>query len=57
MPGYSDYQHLLKKIGKHRTGKSCLYVKSLEDIDLDVLKQMVVESVEEMKSLYPTDLG
>lgn len=56
MPGYSDYGHLLKKLGKHRIGKSCLYVKRLDDIDLEVLEQMIRESVDEMKSLYPTDL-
>lgn len=56
MPGYSDYGHLLKKIGKHRIGKSCLYVKRLDDIDMDVLRQMISESVQEMKSLYKTDL-
>lgn len=56
MPGYSDYQHLLKKIGKHKLGKSCLYVKTLDDIDIDVLKDLVVASVEEMKALYKTNL-
>jgi hypothetical protein len=56
MPGYEDYQHLLKKIGKHKTGKSCLYVKSLDDIDLDVLKELIAASVAEIRSLYQTDL-
>lgn len=49
MPGYSDYQHLLKKIGKHKSGKSCLYVKNLDDIDLEVLRALITESVNEMK--------
>jgi len=56
MPGYTGYQQLLKKIGKHKHGKSCLYVKSLDDIDLDVLKELIAASVAEMKSLYQTDL-
>ncbi len=56
MPGYADYQHLLKKIGKHKLGKSCLYVKSLDDIDLDVLKELIAASVEQMKTLYKTNL-
>ena len=56
MPGYTGYQQLLKKIGKHKHGKSCLYIKSLDDIDLDVLKELIAASVGEMKSLYQTDL-
>jgi hypothetical protein len=56
MPGYTGYQHLLKKIGKHKLGKSCLYVKSLDDIDLDVLKELIAVSVEEMRSLHEADL-
>ena len=56
MPGYSDYQYLLKKIGKHKLGKSCLYVKSLDDIDLDVLKELISTSIDETKSLYKTNL-
>jgi len=56
MPGYTDYRHLLKKIGKHKLGKSCLYVKSLDDIDLDVLKELIATSVEQMKTLYETNI-
>lgn len=56
MPGYTDYQHLLKKIGKHKLGKSCLYVKTLDDMDLDVLKELIAASVEQMKTLYKTNL-
>ena len=56
MPGYTNYQHLLDKIGKHKLGRSCLYVKSLDDIDLDVLRTLVTDSVIEMKALYKTNL-
>ena len=45
----------LKKLGKHKTGKSCLYIKSLKDIDKKVLKEMIVQSVKETKKLYPDD--
>ena len=37
MPGFSDYETLLKRLGPHSTGKSCLYLKRLSDVDLDVL--------------------
>lgn len=41
-PGVAD---LLARLGKHRTGKSCLYVKRLSDIDEEVLERMIVESL------------
>ena len=52
MPGFSDYGELLGKLGKFRTGKSCLYVNKLDDVDLQLLEQLVRESVEEMKRRY-----
>jgi hypothetical protein len=39
--GFKEVSPLLKKLGKHKTGMGCLYVKSLADIDIKVLKQMV----------------
>jgi len=56
MPGYTDYQHLLDKIGKYKMGKSCLYVKTLDDIDLDVLRSLITEPANEMKALYKMNL-
>ena len=52
MPGFARYESLLARLGKHRTGKSCLYVKKLDDIDADVLEALVRESVNEMKRRY-----
>lgn len=48
MPGFDRYDDLLSKLGKYKTGKSCLYINKLEDVDLDVLKELVKESVEAM---------
>ena len=45
MDGFDNYDGLLSKLGKHATGKSCLYVKRLEQIDLGVLEELVAESV------------
>ena len=53
MPGFSTYDELLSRLGKHRTGKSCLYVNKLADIDMDVLEQLVVSSLETMRERYP----
>jgi hypothetical protein len=48
MSGFDEYHGLLKKLGKHSTGKSCLYIKRMEDVDKAVLKQLVKKSVEHM---------
>lgn len=44
MDGFGKYDEILARLGKHKTGKSCLYVKRLEDIDLKVLAQLVRSS-------------
>jgi len=49
MPGFDEYDSLMKKLGKHTTGKSCLYIKKLHDVDMKVLKVLVVKSVKKMK--------
>ncbi|MEM7283324.1 MAG: DUF1801 domain-containing protein [Pseudomonadota bacterium] len=54
MPGFSNYQPLMKKLGKHKTGKSCLYINSLEDVDSSVLAQLIKRSVTDMRKKYPT---
>ncbi len=45
MPGFSQYDELMKKLGKHKTGKSCLYIKTLADVNLPTLKKLIQESV------------
>jgi Domain of unknown function (DU1801) len=44
MDGFSGYGELLERLGKHSTGKSCLYVKRLSDVDTQVLREMVRRS-------------
>lgn len=44
MLGLGDFDVELQKIGKHTTGKGCLYIKKLKDIDLDILRQMIEKS-------------
>ena len=48
MSGFSEYEALLNKLGKYKTGKACLYVKKIEDIDLPTLRELVRQSVEHM---------
>ena len=50
--GFDQYQQLLAALGKYRTGKSCLYVNRLEDIDLPVLRKLVRQSVAALKKKY-----
>ena len=45
MTGFSDAEAMLAKLGKHSTGKGCLYVKKLEDVDQEVLKGMIRKSL------------
>lgn len=54
MPGFSRYDALMEKLGKHTTGKSCLYIKKLSDVDVAVLEELVIQSVEHMRAAYPT---
>ena len=53
MPGFDDYQELLAKLGKHRTGKSGLYVIRLQDVDMPVLMDIIRRSVADMRRRYP----
>lgn len=52
-PGFEPFQALLTRLGKHKTGKSCLYIKRLSDIDLKVLAELMAESVKLMRGKYP----
>lgn len=54
LPGYRDMSDKLARLGKHKTGKSCLYVNKLEDIDMDVLREMVEDGVAYMRQTYET---
>ena len=50
--GFPEFQDLLARLGKHKTGKSCLYVKRLGDVDMEVLRRLVERSVAEMRERY-----
>ena len=56
MSGFEQYDELLQRLGKHSTGKACLYVKRLADVDLAVLRELVKLSVEHMVSTNSTYL-
>ncbi len=53
MSGFEEYEELLAKLGKHKTCKSCLYIKKLDDIDPEILKEMILLSWAWMLEQYP----
>lgn len=53
MAGFAEYADLLARLGKHTTGKSCLYVKRLADVDQAVLRELVTRSVRYIRQKYP----
>ena len=55
MPGYFDYNSLLEKLGPHKLGKSCLYLKSLEDIDLKVVTRLIKRGLKDLKKNHETN--
>jgi hypothetical protein len=53
MGGFARQQDLMDRLGTHTTGKACLYLKRLSDVDLSVLEELVAESLAHMRRTYP----
>lgn len=53
--GFDKYDEFMEKLGKYKTGKSCLYIRRLSDVDENVLRDLVAASVENVKNgaMYP----
>ena len=51
MSGFKRYEELISKLGKYKTGKACLYINRLADIDLKILEDLIKQSVAHMRSL------
>ncbi len=54
LDGFDGYQELLSKLGPHKTGKSCLYIKKLSDIDMDILTKLISTSFTHFDKKYNT---
>ena len=52
-PGLHRYPDLLKRLGKHKNGKSCLYLKRLAEVDLGILERLVAASIRDIRELSP----
>lgn len=48
--GFDRQEELLNQLGKHKIGKGCLYINKLEDIDMDILKELIKESAQHKTS-------
>ncbi len=48
MPNLDDFRPLLQKLGRHKTGKGCIYISKLSDVDISVLREIVEQSVERL---------
>ena len=53
LPGFKEYEPLLKRLGKHRTGKSCLYLGKLADVDEGALRDLIARGWAHMAKVYP----
>ena len=53
MSGYTDFGHILAKLGKHKKGKSCLYIKRLSDVNIGVLERLLKAGWKDMQKRYP----
>jgi hypothetical protein len=54
MPGLDTHAPLLARLGRHKAGKGCLYVKRLADVDVAVLRELIAASVAHLRKLYPS---
>lgn len=52
MSGFSTEPALMRRLGRHKTGRSCLYLRKLDDVDLDVLTELVRRSVEKIRKRH-----
>jgi len=53
MPGYADFATILSRLGKHKLGKSCLYINKLSDIDLAVLEELIRAGLADLATRWP----
>jgi len=53
LPGYTEFGHILADLGKHRLGKSCLYINKLADVDMEVLKRLIRAGIDDLSTRWP----
>jgi hypothetical protein len=53
MPGYADMGAMLERLGKHKIGKSCLYINKLADVDLAVVEEIIRKGLDDLAAQWP----
>ena len=53
LPGYADFGSILSRLGPHRLGKACLYIKRLDAVDEDVLRELIRAGLEDLGKQWP----
>lgn len=53
MPGYADFGPILARLGKHKIGKSCLYLNRLSDVDVDALADLIRAGLSDLDAKWP----
>lgn len=48
-----DREKMLQRLGKHKSGKACVYINKVEDVEVEVLKEMIRSSIDFLKEMYP----
>lgn len=55
LPGYADFSQILTRLGKHKTGKSCLYINRLTDVDTNVLAELIRVGLDDLATRWRID--
>ncbi len=50
---FENREELLEKLGKHKTGKGCIYINSIDNVNIEILEKMVVNHINYIKTMYP----
>lgn len=57
MPGYADFQPVLDRLGKYKTGKACLYINKLADVDMAVVEEIIRAGLDDLRQRWPVSPG
>ena len=52
MPGYQDFGGILSRLGKHKSGKACVYINKLADVNVDILAELIRAGVDRLGDMY-----
>ncbi len=55
LPGYTDFADQLARLGKHKLGKSCLYINKLADVDAEVIAELIRAGIDDLATRWPVN--